>query len=411
MDVRELRSRRASLIDEAKAIVDKGESEDRDLSQDEQVSYSEKIAEAEKLETRINRLESMPEISEPVTRKAPVVIQNRGDNEVRAMASYIRNGDRGGVSAMLSKDEESNKTEVRIHIPTGLESRAVVDSTMNITTAADGKNVVPVGFAGQVAARRNEIRLAERLGVRMVPGVGTTVNFPYENADPQALAATAEQDDAHAQNYGRDAVVFGSKAFTLAKKTKKLELTEELLEDSDVNLMGFIADHIGRAIGITHNAMLLTEIAANGTALKTFASATAVAAGEIEDIVYNDTLGYYMDDGGSIHWVMRPSTLGNIKSITGDARMYAPPSADGKRLLEGYPVHYSNQAAATAAEAKDMYFGNWWYVGMREAPALSLIRDPYSVDGLVVLKYSFRAVYGVLIAGAVGYGVHPAAST
>jgi HK97 family phage major capsid protein len=410
MDVRELRSRRASLIDEAKAIVDKGESEDRDLSQDEQVSYSEKIAEAEKLETRINRLESMPEISEPVTRKAPATIQNRGDNEVRAMAAYVKSGDRGAVRGLLAQDD-NGKEEVRIHLPTGLESRAVVDSTMNITTDADGKYTVPTGFAGAVAARRNEIRLAEKLGIRMIPGVGTTVNYPFENADPQAFTATSEQADNHTNTYTRDTPVFGNKAFTLSKKTKKLELTEELLEDNDVNLMSFIADHIGRAIGITHNSLLITEIAANGTSLKTFASATAVAAGEIEDIVYNDTLGYYLDDGGSIGWVMRPSTLGNIKSITGDARMYSPPSGDGKRLLEGYPVHYSNQAAATAAEAKDVYFGNWYYVGMREAPALSMIRDPYSVDGIVVLKYSFRAVYGVLIAGAVGYGVHPAAST
>ena len=46
---------------------------------------------------------------------------------------------------------------------------------------------------------------------------------------------------------------------------------------------------------------------------------------------------------------------------------------------------------------------------MREEPALRFIRDPFSVDGIVVLKYSFRTVYGVLIAGAVGYGVHPSA--
>ena len=411
MNVRELRDRRASLLDEARVIVEKGESEDRDLNQDEQDSYSQKITEAESLEVRINRLEALPEVSNtPARRTVPTVIKNRGDDEIRALASYIRDGNRNGVSAMLSQDEETKRSEVRIHIPTGIETRAVVDSTMNITTPADGKNLVPTGFSGQVAARRNEIRLAERLGVRMVPGVGTTVNFPFEAADPVIMDTTAEQNDGHTNNYTRDTPVMGSKAFTLVKKTKKLELTEEVLEDNDVNLMGFIADHIGRAIGVTHNAMLLTEVAANGGLLKTFASATAIAGGEVEDIVYNDTLGYYMDDGGSINWVMRPSTLGNIKSITGDARMYSTPSNDGKRFLEGYPVLYSNQAAASAASAKDIFFGNWWYVGMREAPALSLIRDPYSVDGLVVLKYSFRAVYGVLVAGAVGYGAHPSAS-
>jgi len=56
-----------------------------------------------------------------------------------------------------------------------------------------------------------------------------------------------------------------------------------------------------------------------------------------------------------------------------------------------------------------VYFGNWFRVGFREEPALRLIRDPYSVDGLVILKYSFRTVYGVLTAGGIGYGVHPSA--
>jgi len=407
MNVRELRDRRASLLDEARALVEKAEAEDRDLSQEEQTAYDGKLSEADQLEKRVARMEALPEVSNvPEKRTAPNVIQNRGDNEVRALAAFARTGDRGAVSGLMETDERG-KESVRIRIPTGLEQRAVVDSTMNITTAADGKNIVPVGFTGQIAARRNEIRLADRLGVRMIPGVGTTVNYPYENADPQAFTATSEQSDAHENNYTRDTPVFGSKAFTLVKETKKLELTEEILVDEDANLISFIADHIGRALGVTHNALLLTEVASNGTALKEFASATAIAAGEIEDIVYNDTLGYYLDDGGSMHWVMRPSTLGNIKSITGDARMYSPPSGDGRRTLEGYPVHYSNQAAATAASAKDVYFGNWYYVGMREDPALNLIRDPYTVDGMVVLKYSFRTVYGVLIAGAIGYGQHP----
>jgi len=283
----------------------------------------------------------------------------------------------------------------------------VNDTIMNASVAADGKNAIPIGFSGQIAARRNEIRLADKLGVRMVPGVGTTVNFPYEGGDPNAFDTTAEQNDAHENNYTRDAAVILNKAFTLVKKTKKLELTEELLADEDANLMGFIADHIGRAMGVSHNALLLAEVAANGTLLKSFASASAIAFGEIEDIMYNDVLSYYLDDGGSVNWVMRPSTLGNIRSITGDARQYAPPSTDGRRTLGEYPVYFSNQASASAASAKDVYFGNWYYVGMREDPALSLIRDPYTVDGMVLLKYSFRTVYGVLIAGAIGYGQHP----
>jgi HK97 family phage major capsid protein len=249
------------------------------------------------------------------------------------------------------------------------------------------------------------------LGVRPVPGVGTTVNYPFENADPSVFAATAEQDDSYAQTYERDvAPVLDTKAFTLAKKTKKLALTEELMDDEDANLLAHVADSVGRGLGITHNSLLMTEVAANGTSLKTFASASAIAAGEPENVVFNDTLSYYLEEDDSIGWVIRPTTMGAIASITGNARLYAEtPGGSRNREILGYPAFYSNQAAAVAASAKSMYFGNWYYVGMREDPALRFLRDPYTTDGIVYLKYSFRAVYGVLIAGAVGYGEHPTA--
>lgn len=399
----EMRRRRAEMLDEARLLAD-GE-----LSEETRAKADGLIAQADQLEKDIQREERLQAMI--ASKMAPAHNKlGRGDNETGALAAYIRTGDRGGVAQWMGQDERGQMA-LTLTLPSPTEMRAVVDSTMNITTAADGQNLVPTGFVRDVVLRKNEIMLAERLGVRRIPGVGTTVNYPVEAADPEDFAATSEQADNHANVYERDAGNTGIKAFTLAKKTRKIELTEELLEDNDVNLMAYISDRIARQIAGTHNAMLLTEVAANGTALKTFASATAIAANEPDDLVYHSTLAYYLDDGGSIGWVMRPSTYGSIIKLSGNARLYSetPAGSGFQRSLLGYPVVYSNKAAATAASAKDVYFGNWYYVGYREAPELRLITDPYSVDGLVILKYSFRAVYGVLQAGAIGYGVHPSA--
>lgn len=406
MNSRDLRRKRAGLIADCQGILDREESSGKRLSLADERQYTRMMDEIEQLGTQISSMEMGGNLDLPFSQQGGggnLLTGMRINDEERAAAQYIRTGDRSGLRDVgTSVDGEY---AMQFLLP---GAKRAVDSTMNITTAADGGSVVPTGFAGAIAARRNEIRIADRLGVRRVPGQGTTVDFPYENADPNPLAATAEQDDAHAQNYQRDAVVFGKKSFTLVKKSKKLEITEELLDDEDAGLLSFISDHIGRALGITHNAMLLTEVAANGTALKTFAAAAAIAAGEPEDLVYNDTLSYYLDDGGNCGWVMRPTTFGAIASLTGNARLYAGLNLGPRSLVE-YPVVYSNSAAAIGASAKSVYFGNWFYVGMREDPALRLIRDPFSTDGLVILKYSFRAVYGVLIAGAIGYGVHPSA--
>jgi len=412
-----LRKKLLALLAEARQLVDTAEAEDRDLTEAEQHDYDTKFAEAEALKTRITRMEKLAaeerELEQPATepvakREQPFLTGSAsafnktglGDTAARAFAHYARTGDIGGVKHLRGADGA-----IEIPLPRWSELRASNDTSWNITTAADGGNAVPTGFVNMIASRLQESLLATQLGVREVPGTGTTVNFPVEGADANAFVATSEQNDAHTNNYDRDAGTINQKAFTLVKYTKKLELTEELLDDEDAALMNFIADYIGRAMATLHNSLLLTEVGSNGTLLKTFASATAIAAGEPEDVVFNDTLGYYLDDNGSVAWVMRPTTFGTIASITGNSRLYAEtPGGSFSREVLGYPVLYSNQAAAIASTAKSVYFGNWYHVGYRQEPRLRLIRDPYSVDGMTVLKYSFRTVYGVLQAGAVGYG-------
>ena len=155
----------------------------------------------------------------------------------------------------------------------------------------------------------------------------------------------------------------------------------------------------------------LTEVAANGTNLKTFAGAAAIAAGEIEDIEGNNDLGGYLDDTSSVAWVTRNSTLAAIRSITGSERFYGNEAMGGpnvatNRTLLGYPVHRSSKVPAMTTGLKSIFFGNWNFVGMREAPGFTVLRDPYSKanEGQIVLHYYFRAVYKVLQAEAIGYG-------
>ena len=334
------------------------------------------------------------------TKNAPAVSKfGFGDSEMKALAAWVRYGD-GGTWADGVKLVGDRIT---------LGTKASNDTSLNITTAADGGYLVPTGHFNNIIARRDEMLLAKKLGVRFIPGRGTTVNVPIDSEADGEFVATSEQNDAHTNNFDRDAPALGQKAFTLAKYSKKIELTDELIQDEDSRLMAFLEDFIARGMAKTHNNLLLTEVATNGTAFKTFASASAIAAGEPQDIIADDDLAAYLDDDRGVAWVMRSSTYWTIAKLTGNPFLYAPtPQGQAKELL-GYPVIYSNKAASIAASAKSVYFGNWYYVGYRESPELTLLRDPYTVDGMLVLKYYFRTVYGVLQAEAIGYGVHPTA--
>lgn len=388
----ELVEKREALLDEGEALISLAEDENRDLTEDEQSNYDELIGQVEGLNKRIERMNQLRTVRDagiiipesPIaTREQPTAPAfNRtklGDTEERAMAHYIRTGDGGGLR----------------------ELRASNNTDMNVGTNADGGFAVPTGHFNGIIARRDESMIASRLGVRDIPGVGTTVNVPLDAEDDGEFVSTSE-----AASTDRDAPALGQKAMTLVKYTKRVELSWELLEDEDSNLLTFLNDFVGRGMAKTHNNLLLTEVAANGTNLTSFASATAIAAGEPEDVVENDNLSHYLDDAGSVGWVMRSTTHWAIKSITGNDRLYAEQTAGSRGMtLLGYPVIYSNKAAAIASTAVTTYFGNWNFVGKREAPQFEVIRDPYSnaATGQLTLHYYFRTVYGVLQAEAIGY--------
>lgn len=376
----EMRRQRAELLDDARESADAEEMTD-EIRQE----VDAKLSQADVLQKDIEREERLAKMVVP---QAPAVLNiGLGDTEERAFGHWLRTGDDGGLH----------------------ELRASSDTTMNITTDADGGYAVPTGHYQGIIARRDEAMLTKALGVRTIPGKGTTVNIPVDNEDDGEFVSTAESGA-----YDRDAPAIAQVASTLVKYTKKVDLTVELLEDEDSRIMEFLNDFIGRGMAKTHNGLLLTEVAANGTSLKSFASATAIAVDELEPLVYTEALGPYMDDGGSVGWVMQRAVHGEIILLDdANARRYANNQMGDelRPMLLGYPVHYSAKSGATAASTKSVYFGNWNFVGYREGPGITVIRDPYSRAGYgeLILHYMFRCDYNVLIAEAIGYGVHPSA--
>lgn len=388
MNERELLAQKALVLDDAKALNDLAEKENRDFSADEQKAYDAKLAKAAELDKRIERAHAMPMGTPERPAPAPAFIPKLGDNFTRAMGAYLRTGDVGGVRHLMNSENQ-------------VEIRASNATDMNIGTAADGGVLVPTGFYNQIIAKRSEMNLADKLGLKKIPGVGTTVDVPYDNEADGEFVSTGE-----GSGFDLDAPALAKKSLTLVKYSKYIKLSVELLADEDANLEAFLTDWIARGQAKTMNSLLLTEVATNGTSLKTTASATAIAAGEPEGVVFNATVSDYLDDSPSVAWAMKPSTFGAIASITGSPRLYAEtPSGSFKRTLLGYPVEYTSKAGAMTAGLKSAYFGNWNYVGWREAPGFTILRDPYSAatTGQVVLWMYFRTVFGVLQPDAVGY--------
>lgn len=284
--------------------------------------------------------------------------------------------------------------------------KAANDTIGNVTTAADGGYAVPTGHFGQIIARRDETMLAPRLGVRRIAGVGLTVNVPVDAEADVEMASTSEQIDDYSNTYTRDFPALGTVAMTLVKYTKKVPLTEELLEDEESNLLSFLADYVGRAQAGQHNTQLVTEVLANGTAGLTLDGASAIAAAEIPELLGKVPTNYADD----VKLIMDRGTLFYLRGLSGNPFIFNQLERNGfmAQELGGVPVYEAAAMPDIGGGNKSMVAGNFFYLGLREG-GMTMLRDPYTTDGIVYLKYRQRFVYKVLQAEAIQYATHPTA--
>lgn len=332
---------------------------------------------------RIDSIEAKAVNPEPIQVKAPAVIVNRKpDTEESAFLHWIRTDDRGAAKSLKASN----------------------DTDMNVGTPADGGYAVPTGHYQGIIARLDESALYGPLGVMMIPGQGTTVNVPLDNEADGEFVSTNENSA-----FDRDAPALSTAAMTLVKYTKKVEMSYELLQDEDSRLQAFLDDFVGRGMAKTMNSLMLTEALANGTAALTLDSASAIGAAEIPELMYKVSAEYAA--GGA--WIMKRATEGYIRGLSGNNFQFVPTPAGNAagRELFGAPIYNSEYVGSLTASGKSLVFGNFRYMGMRLAPEITVLRDPFSraAYGQVVLHYYFRTVFKVLQAEAIAYATHPTA--
>lgn len=363
-----------------------------------------------RLEARIEAMQKSFEESKTSTVTKNTVVETpnvptirtggiKSDTERNAFERWVRTGDTGGVKHLITGDQGGNPI---------VEIKASNAVDMQVGTAAEGGNVVTDDMYPAILARRDEMLLADKIGVRRFTGTGTTIDVPLDAEADGEFVVKAEEG-----TFDKDSPALGQTSLTLAKYTKYFDITYELLQDQSANVVDFVQEWVARGVAKTHNNLLVTEAVANGSELATTAATTAAVLGELEDVVYDDDLAFYLDNPSDGAWVMKPSTYGNLISITQSTyRAYAElaQGARGNQSILGYPVHFSNKVDAYGtANNRFAHFANWfYYMGLYEDPRLQFLRDPYTVavSGQVRLLWYFRCDYGVLQSEAGGFIRH-----
>lgn len=183
-----------------------------------------------------------------------------------------------------------------------------------------------------------------------------------------------------------------------------IQLSSETLADDGVDILGFVAGNVARAVGEIIATALVTgsgsgapngiETAITNAAAPTGGTIHGLVAGvtyeNLVDLVYSVNGNYR--SRSSAAFLMRDKTAGSLRKLrdgaggTVGAVLWEPSltagiqGAEPDRLL-GYPVYTDPNVASIASTKKVVYFGDWSAYYVRTAKGFSLERsDDFAFD-------------------------------
>lgn len=404
----ELKEELGRMYDQARAIVEKADTEKRATTEEEDTQYDDLVTRMDALRADIERREKLEGFTgvkkeQSGGQRGSQYHPTKTTKETANSLFLRRMRQPAGV------DDNGLASEYRHAVAE--EHRASNDTTMNITTAADGGDLVPTGHYNGIIERARPVALYDRLGLMNIPGTETTVNVPVDNEADSGIFVSTNESAA----FDRDAPAVSKVAMTLVKYTKKVDLTDELMHDEDSRLMTFLNSYIASGFAATMNSLLVTEVLADGTAGLTLDAAAAIGAAEVPELVYKLSAEYA--ESPNVHWLMNRSTEGYLRGLRDTSLWtFAPNTVSGggrsvNSVLWGIPAHSTSYVTAYGAGVKSLVVGDFSKVAYRLSPTMTFLRDPYtrSSYGEVILNYYFRCDFEVLQAGAIQYATHPTA--
>lgn len=359
---------RARIWEQAKEILDRANDEKRELTGEEQQSYERMTAD---LEERAKFIADARALAERESRAAEA-----------ASSFEIRNS-----------DTASNDNAILRKLALG-EIRSANFEKRDLTKGSTGAPV-PTSFYDQV------IMLARTVGPMLETSTilntagGENLQIPsvsaYSSAAITAEGSAISESDPTMNSF----VTLGAYKYGFL-----VQVSRELVEDSGVDLLGFVAENVGQGIGYAVNTGLTTGTGTTqpfgivNQAAAGITGATGVAGAftgdNLIDLVYSvDTIARRRPGAG---FMMNAASIGAVRKLKDTAGNYIfqpALSADQRDLVLGYPVFENPAMASTATGAKSVLFGDLKSYFVRQVGGIRLDRsDDYAFNSDLI---TFRA--------------------
>jgi len=379
--IRQQAEARAKAWEEAKALLDSAAAEKRDLSAEENQTYDRIMAD---LDQRSALIETM---------NAQAERENRAAEAMKGFESQVK----PAFAVPAIDDAELIRSlargEIRSH---SFEKR---DVTKGSTGAP-----VPTSFYDQV------IMLARHIGPMLE--TSTVLNTASgENLQIPSLSAYSTGTvTSEAASFGESDPTFNSfKTLGAYKYGFLTQVSREMVEDSGVDLVGFLAQQTGNALGFAVNGALTTGtgttqptgiVTAAGSGITGGTGVSgAFTADNLIDLVYSvDTAGRTLAGTGFQMNAKSLSAVRKLKDTAGNYVFSPALSADKRDLVLGYEVYENPAMADPAVSAKSVIFGNLPSYYVRQVGGLRLDRsDDYAFQNDLITFRATMRVDGNLI--------------
>lgn len=366
---------RATAWEEAKALLDTAATEKRDLSAEEQEKFD-----------RINA---------DLDRRAQVI---KDFTAAEAREAEVRAAIAGRPEATPTETRSGDTTDAdRIRAFAKGEIRSLTFEQRDVLKSSTG-SPVPTSFYDQVMTKARYTGPMLEVATILNTASGENLQIPrtnaYSTAGLEAEAAAIDESDPTFSAF------ITLSAYKYAFTT---QMSIEMLEDTGVDILGYLSNNVGQALGYAVNAALTTGDGSskpNGVVTASAAGVTGANAtagvftyDNVVDLVYSTDAAVRRMPGFGI--MGGSSAMAKLRKLQDGAGFYVwQPSlqlGQPDKVL-GYNVYENPHVAAVAADAKSLIAGDLKSYIVRQVGGIRLDRsDDYAfADGLVTFRALMR---------------------
>jgi HK97 family phage major capsid protein len=386
--IKTLHERRLNAWEQAKEIAERAATENRDMTAEERQSWDGANADIDLIDQRLKDLVEGEQrakdadaafraiLDKPEDREAP---KPEGTPDLRSFFAG-----KGGKSFDVRSDRPMGTAEFR---------------TLSKLSAGAGANTVRTSFYDQLVAHMIDVSGILSAGPTVLnTSSGEQIQVPKTSSHSTAALV------AEAGTIGASDPAFGQVPLDAYKYAFLLQVSNELVTDTSVDLEGYIAMQAGRAVGNAFGAHAITGTGSsqpNGLVTAATLGVTG-GAGVAGAFTFDNLIDLYFSviapyrNSKSCGWILKDSSLATARKLkdTNGSYLWAPAATVGEPdTILSKPVYSDPNVAAVGLSAKSVVFGDISQYFVRMVDGIRFERsDDYAFNtDLVTYRCILRA--------------------